>query len=295
MFSQPPHNKLLVIVGETASGKSALALHLAREFDGEIVSADAWTVYRGFDIGTAKPSSAEQAIVPHHLIDIAEPADGFSAAVFKRLATPVIAAIQARGKLPILVGGSGLYIDSVLYDYSFLERTDPAVRTKLDVLSLKEVQLLAAQKGLDTSGIDIQNKRRVIRLIENNGVMPTRAGILPGAVVIGIQPPRLELNVRIQARVDAMLAAGLEDEVRALSGRHGWEVEAMKGVGYREFRDYFSGIATIADVRERIIRSTTQLAKKQRTWFGRNKSIHWFITPVNYITVVDFLTTALNK
>ena len=130
---------LLVIVGETASGKSALAMQMAKQYNGEIIAADAWTVYRGFDIGTAKPSAAEQAAVPHHMLDVADPATGFSAAVFKRLAEPIITDIHARGKLPILVGGSGLYIDSILYDYSFLEQPPARLRAELNDATIPEL------------------------------------------------------------------------------------------------------------------------------------------------------------
>jgi tRNA dimethylallyltransferase len=286
---------LLAVVGETASGKSALALQLAKQFNGEIIAADAWTVYRGFDIGTAKPSAAEQAEVVHHMIDVADPVKGFSAAVFKRLATPIIEDIQKRGKLPILVGGSGLYIDSILYDYSFLEKPPVALRAELNDLTIAELLERAEQKGLDVSSIDIHNKRRIIRLIENNGQMPTKSEIRPGVLIIGIQPPREELHTRIEKRVDAMLGAGLEQEATSLAAQYGWEAEAMKGIGYREFRDYINGAKSLAETRARIISSTTQLAKKQRTWFARNKSIQWFTTPVNYQSVVDFITTHLNK
>jgi tRNA dimethylallyltransferase len=286
---------LLVIVGETASGKSALALKLAKQFNGEIIAADAWTVYRGFDIGTAKPSAREQAQVPHHMIDIADPDEGFSAAVFKRLVVPIIADINARGKLPVLVGGSGLYIDSVLYNYSFLEKPPVELRARLNRLIIADLLNLASKKGLDFSGIDTRNKRRIIRLIENDGEMPTHSEMLKGAFVIGVQPPREDLQDRIDERVDAMLKQGLEQEVAALALRYGWDAEAMKGIGYREFRDYFTGLKNLAETRLRIISGTAQLAKKQRTWFKRNKSIHWFTTPVNYPSVVDLITMELNK
>ncbi len=286
---------LLAVVGETASGKSALALKLAQEYNGEIIAADAWTVYRGFDIGTAKPSAEEQVAAPHHMIDIADPVEGFSAAVFKRLATPIIQDIQKRGKLPILVGGSGLYIDSILYDYSFLEKPPVELRAELNAMTIDQLLEKAATEGLDVSSIDTRNKRRIIRLIENDGQMPTRSEIRPGVLIIGIQPPREELQTRIESRVDAMLAAGLEQEVRTLADQYGWDAEAMKGIGYREFNDYLSGSKDLAETRASIIRSTAQLAKKQRPWFGRNKSIQWFTTPVNWRDVVDFITTHLNS
>jgi len=283
---------LIVIVGETASGKSALAMELAERLDGELICADSWTVYRGFDIGTAKPTAADRAAVPHHLLDVADPAEGFSAVVFQKLALAAIADITSRGKLPIMVGGTGLYIDSVLFDYGFLPPSDPALRDELNSLSLEQLHARASELGLDTAGIDLRNKRRVIRLIENNGLRPTKRPMRGNTLVLGMRVEREVLGERIAARVDAMLAAGLEAEVRTLADRYGWDVEPIKGIGYKEFREYVSGTQTIAEVRERIIKGTMDLAKRQRTWFKRNSSIQW----VNDRSkVVDIVTTYLNK
>jgi tRNA dimethylallyltransferase len=266
---------LITVVGETASGKSALAMELAERFNGELICADSWTVYRGFDIGTAKPTTADQVRVPHHLLDVADPAEGFSAVIFQKLAEAAIADIAARGKVPIMVGGTGLYIDSVLFDYGFLPPSDPALRQELNALSLEQVVGRAEELGLDTTGIDMQNKRRVIRLIENNGLRPTKQAIRQNTLVLGLSVPRDELHERITKRVDVMLAAGLENEVRALAAKYGWEVEPIKGIGYKEFRAYFAGEQTLAEVRARTIKGTIDLAKRQRTWFKREPSIQW--------------------
>jgi tRNA dimethylallyltransferase len=177
---------LVAVVGETASGKSALAMELARRFDGELICADSWTVYKGFNIGTAKPSAAEQAEIRHHLLDVADPEQGFSAVEFQKLARRAVDDIQARGKLPILVGGTGLYIDSVLFDYQFLPAPPQSMRDELNKLSLEELQRKAHQQGLDTTGIDLQNKRRVIRLIESNGIRPSKGLMRNNALVLGI-------------------------------------------------------------------------------------------------------------
>lgn len=285
---------LVVIVGETASGKSALAHQLARRFNGEIISADSWAVYKGFDIGTAKPSTAEQAEMRYHLIDVADPVVGFSAVEFKRLAIEAIEDIASRGKLPIVVGGTGLYVDSILFDYGFLPATDRGMRQELDALALPEVVRRAKALGLDTEGIDLRNKRRVIRLIENDGVRPTRGELRPQTLVLGIQIDREALEARITQRVDAMLAAGLEAEVAKLAKQYGWDTESMKGVGYKEWQLYFEGSQTLAQTRERIIRGTIQLAKKQRTWFKRHKSIHWLPNRDKTAESVDLITTLLN-
>ncbi|MCA9327100.1 tRNA (adenosine(37)-N6)-dimethylallyltransferase MiaA [Candidatus Saccharibacteria bacterium] len=283
---------LVVIVGETASGKSALAIDLAHRFDGELVCADSSTVYRGFDIGSAKPSNNDRKVVPHHLLDVADPSEGYNAALFKVMAQSAIADIQHRGKLPIIVGGTGLYVDSVLYDYGFLEKAKPPLRARLSAMELPALLLYADELGLDMSGIDTQNPRRVVRHIENRGVLPTRGSLRDNTVVIGLDVPRDELRQRIEHRVDSMLDDSLEAEVRTLAERYGWEVEPMKGIGYREWKPYFAGEVSRADVREEIVRDSMQLAKKQRTWFRRNNSIHWVTDPSN---AVEIVTTFLNK
>jgi tRNA dimethylallyltransferase len=272
-----------------------LALTLAKKFDGELISADSWTVYKGFDVGTAKPSAEERAEVPYHLLDVADPVDGFSAVLFQKLAKQAIADITARGKLPILVGGTGLYIDSVLYDYGFLPPSDPALREELNALELPAILARATAMGLDMTGLDLGNKRRVIRLIENNGERPTMLELRENTLVLGLEIPREELLQRIQRRVDVMLKAGLEDEARALSEQYGWDAEPMKGIGYKEWRGYFSGTERLAEARQKIIKHSLDLAKRQRTWFKRNKSIHWLSTDDKLAEAVDSTTTFLNK
>jgi tRNA dimethylallyltransferase len=286
---------LLVIVGETASGKSALAMELAQQLNGEIICADSWTVRREVDIGTAKPSLEDRALVPHHLIDIVDPDEDFTAAVFKGLATDKIREISARGKLPILVGGTGLYIDGIIYDYGFLPEGDRSARAELNVLSNTELLEQIKQLGLELGDVDIRNKRRLIRLIETNGARPTRQAMRARTVLIGLKIERDVLTERIACRVDAMIASGLESEVADLAERYGWDCEALKGVGYSQWRDYFLGIQSLAATRARIIKATLDLAKRQRTWFQRNKSIHWLSTPVDNTAVVDLVTTELNK
>ncbi|HVS58296.1 MAG TPA: tRNA (adenosine(37)-N6)-dimethylallyltransferase MiaA [Candidatus Saccharimonadales bacterium] len=292
MASRSDDTPLVVIVGETASGKSALALELAEQFGGEIICADSWTVYSHFDIGTAKPSPEERAKIHHQLLDVADPNKGFSAVEFQRLAKKAIDDIASRGKLPIMVGGTGLYIDSVIYDYSFLPPSSPEQRRQLNTLTLTELHTTAKELGLDTTGIDMRNKRRVIRLIENNGVRPTRHKLRPDTLLIGLSVPRDELRNRITERVDKMLRTGLEDEAADLAKRYGWEAEPMKGIGYREWQSYFAGEQTLEQTRLKIISSSLSLAKKQRTWFKRNKSIQWVD---DRIKAVDLVTTFLNN
>ena len=285
---------LIVIVGETASGKSALALEVAKAFDGELICADSWTVYKGFDVGTAKPSSEDKEIIPHHLLDIADPRDGFSAVIFKQKANEAIAEISSRNKLPVMVGGTGLYIDAVLFDYSFLERGDDAQRAVLDSLSLEDLLRMAEQQNIDLTGIDTRNKRRVVRAIQTNGQKPVRSVMRPNTLVLGIATDREHLRERITQRVDAMLAAGLEQEVRTLADTYGWDVEPMKGIGYREWRDYFLGSQDLGTTHNRIISATMGLAKRQRTWFKRNPDIQWLDRPEQATTLIEsFLSNSL--
>ena len=283
---------LIVIVGETASGKSDLAISLAKKFKGEIVCADALTVRRGVDIGSAKPSHRTRQGVKHHLVDVVEPCADFTAAVYKQLAVAAIADITGRGKLPILVGGTGLYIDAVLYDYGFLPAGDRATRHKLNNLSVERLGDIIREKGLDDSGLDVRNKRRLIRLLETGGARPSRKALRTDTLLLGTYIPRQELESRIQQRIGIMLQQGLKREVERLVEKYGWDCEGLKGIGYREWRGYFDGVQDLSETRARIFKATLGLAKRQRTWFKRNKSIHW-INDMD--AAADLVTTFLAR
>ncbi len=286
---------LVCIVGQTATGKSALGLKVAQQWNGEIICADSWTVRRGIDIGTAKPTVKEQQLIPHHLLDIIDPDATFNAALFKSRANQAIKDITARGKLPIMVGGTGLYVDSVIYDYDFAPVTDRQERTRLDSLSLSELSAQIKKAGLDTSGVDMRNKRRLVRLIESNGTHPGKQSLRQRTLLLGIHIDKTSLRELVTRRTDNMLASGLEDEVRQLAKRYGWGHEALKGIGYAQWNAYFLGSASHDEVRQKIIRDTMDLAKRQQTWFQRNKSIQWFTPPVDWAEVVDIVTTFLNN
>jgi len=288
----PKSGPLIVIVGETGSGKSALGMEIAKRFDGEIVSADSWAVYREFNIGTAKPDAAERELIPFHLINVVNPTDGFSAAVFQRLANNVIADIQKRNKLPILAGGTGLYVDSILYDFSFLPPGAPGQRTVLQSKTIPELLADIESAGISTEGIDTRNKRRLIRLLETKGQRPINKKLRPNTLILGITLPSEQLRERIAQRVDEMFERGLEEEVSQLAAKYGWGTEPMKGIGYYEWREYFEGSLGLEQTRLRIISATMNLAKRQRTWFKRNKSIQWVNDPNK---VVEIVTTFLNK
>lgn len=236
-------DKLVVIVGETASGKSALASELAERFNGELICADSRTVYKGMDIGTAKPDAKACVNVPHHLLDVVEPNQPFTAADFKKLANAAIGDITERGKLPIMVGGTGLYISGVLFDFGF-------------------------EKA------------------------PDKKPLRPNTLIIGLTIPRDSLKQRISERTNKMLDKGLAQEVRGLSKKYGWHAAAMTAIGYREFQAYFAGLQTLDETAEKINRNTILYAKRQRTWFKPNDSIHWLDDPKK---AVELVTTFLNK
>lgn len=292
MGSQPDQPPLVVIVGETASGKSKLALELARRFNGEIISADSWTVRRGVDIGTAKPSPKERNEIPHHLVDIIDPCQDFTAAVFNRLANETILDIAGRGKIPIMAGGTGLYVDGVIFGYSFLPAAEKALREQLNQMDIRQLLLFIQQRNYSLDNIDIRNKRRLIRLIETNGARPARNSWRPNTLLIGLSLPREELRERIEERTKHMIAAGLEGEVKHLAEKYGWDCEALKGIGYQEWRLYFEGVQDIQTTQARIMKDTLALAKRQRTWFKRNQQIQW-ISKMD--DAVELVTTFLNK
>lgn len=282
---------MIVLVGETASGKSDVAMLLAQRLNGEIINADSWAVYKGFDIGTAKPSKEEQELVQHHLIDVADPAGGFNAVLYKELANQAIAQVSARGKLPILSGGTGLYIDSVIYDYKFLPAVSKEERDERSRKTIGELVAEADRRGIELGGIDIRNKRRIIRALEAGGLTPERATMRPGTVMLGILTERDTLRERITRRVDRMIEQGLEKEVSGLADRYGWQIEPMKGIGYVQWREYFEGSQNLEQTRLKIISATMNLAKRQRTWFKRNNHIQWVDDPSK---IVDIATTRLN-
>ncbi len=268
-------HSMIAVVGETASGKSHVAMELARNFDGEIVNADSWQIYRGMDIGTAKPSTEERQEIPHHLFDIVNPDEDFNAAIYKRYAQATIKEVISRGKLPILVGGTGLYVDGVLFDYSFMPPGSKKMRSELNSCSIAELLDIIDRENYPLEGVDTRNKRRLIRLIENEGREPDKKELRSDALVIGVKISRTHLRKNIEKRVEVMFRRGLKKEVRELVDRYGWDEEAMKGIGYRELRPYFEGTQSNQETKRKIIKSTLELAKRQRTWFKRNRHIHW--------------------
>lgn len=281
---------LIVVAGPTASGKTRLAIDIARAADGEIVSADSMQIYKYMDIGTAKPTAAEREECPHHLIDFVEPDADFSVADYTALAHRSIADITARGRLAVLCGGTGLYINSVVDDITFGDgETDYALRDELKELAEKRggeymIKLLREFDPVSADRLHPNNMRRVIRAIEfykTTGVPisehqeMTRQNISRyEPIMFCIDYPRGELYERINRRVDIMFDMGLADEVKRLCDMgYTAALNSMKGIGYKELISCFIGECTMDEARDAIKQGSRRYAKRQLTWFRRDKRI----------------------
>jgi tRNA dimethylallyltransferase len=272
-----PTIKIITILGPTASGKTDLALDLAERYGGEIVCADSRTIYRGMDIGTAKPTAEEQARVPHHLLDVADPGESLSVAAFKVLAENAIAQIAERRQVPFIVGGSGLYIDALLFDYQFPAEADPERRVRLEAMTTAELQeLLAAEDPEVFETVDRANRRRLIRALETVGQSRTRqTDPRTQTLILGLGLNKEFVQDRIPLRIEKMLDKGFLEEVRTIGERYGWGSEVMTGIGYKAFKDVVLGTKTRAEATAEFVRGDRHLVKKQLTWFRRNKSVQW--------------------
>lgn len=268
------NSPLIVITGPTASGKSALAMKVAKEFGGEIICADSRTVYKGMDIGTAKPTPHDQLEVPHHLLDIVEPDQAFSAAEFKRLAEAAIADIASRDKLPIMVGGTGLYIDVVIFDYKFGTPADPELRAELQGKSVEELQGMCVEQGVPLP-TNKQNKRHLVRALEVGGIVSQEKRLRPNTLVTAIEVDKETLRQRVEKRASEMFNDGAVEEAKHLAATYGWGSEAMKGNIYHILKSVVMDGVSLEKAQEFFIISDMQLAKKQMTWFRRNPYIIW--------------------
>lgn len=271
LSTQPP---LVVVVGPTASGKTALALEIARRYDGEIICADSRTVYKGMDIGTAKPTQAEQSEIPHHILDVVTPDQTFTAAEFKRRALIWIDDIAIRGKVPILVGGTGLYIDGVIFDYAFLPPVPPEERAELEAMDIEQLQAEITSRRL-TMPENSKNKRHLVRALETNGEIPIKKGLRDSTLVIGLDKSREEIKDRITKRVDKMVDEGFVEETRTLADQYGWEAPGLASTGYKAFRNYIEDEISLDEAKRQFVQNDFNLAKRQRTWFKRNPHIRW--------------------
>ncbi len=291
--SQASNNKppLVVILGPTAAGKTGFAIRLAQQVNGEIVSADSRLLYRGMDIGTAKPSLEERALVMHYLIDVADPDQPWSLTQFKRNAQEAIQSIHSREKLPILVGGTGQYIRAIVQDWRVPEvKPDTRLRSVLNnwAEEIGREQLHSRLAVLDTQAaekIDPRNLRRTVRAMEvifHSGkrfsAQRQKGDPIYQLVQIGLIMPRRELYERIDLRIDQMFAAGFIDEVRALLAEgYAPDLPPFSAIGYREVIDYLLSEITLDEAHSQIKRRTRLLVRRQANWFKEdNPDIHWF-------------------
>jgi len=270
-----PEPPLIVVVGPTASGKTALAVKLAMRFGGEIVCADSRTIYKGMDIGTAKPTPEERMQVPHWGLDLVEPGERFTAADFKAYALEKIAEIRARGHVPFLVGGTGLYVDSITFDYQFGGKADFALRDKLERMSIEELHSYCKNNNIKLPE-NAYNKRYVIRAIEQKSINTKRRDQpIDNCVIVGIATERNILKQRIEQRTEQLFDNDVVDEATQLGKKYGWDNEAMTGNIYPLIHSYLEGESNIQNVKEKFTTLDWRLAKRQLTWLRRNPFIKW--------------------
>lgn len=287
-------NPIICIAGPTASGKTALAVALAQELDGEVVSCDSMQVYKYMDIGTAKPTVEEMQGIPHHMLSVAEPEEEFSVSRYCQMATPIVEDILSRGKAAIIAGGTGLYMDSLIQGNAFAPFPSTGVREQLEVQADRDGMpaMLDWLRSIDrecAARLHLSDRKRIIRALEvylETGETITahnrKTQQIPprfSPVWLGINfASRSDLYHRIDRRVDMMLQQGLVEEIQRLLQRGiPRKCTAMQAIGYKEFLDAMDGLCTLEEAAEQVAKSSRHYAKRQLTWFRRNKSIHWLI------------------
>lgn len=294
--------KVIVVVGPTAVGKTALGVALAKAYNGEVISGDSMQIYKGMDIGTAKVTKEEMQGIVHHQIDIRTPFESYSVSDFQQDVRREIDEIHQKGKMPIIVGGTGLYIKAALFDYTFEKsETDPK-RMQEKYIDYSNEQLYQHLLEIDpgaTRNIHPNNRRRVLRAIEiyettGHRKSETEAAqnhqMIYDAYVIGLTLPRQQLVERINKRVDLMMAHGLKEEMDDLIKQGVTsDLQAMRGIGYKEWFPYYEGKCTLDDVSEQIKIHSRQYAKRQYTWFNHQMKVNWYD-----VFVEDFQKTITN-
>lgn len=301
---------IVVIAGPTASGKTAAGIETAKQLNGEIISADSMQIYKYMDIGTAKPSLEEREGIPHHMLDVVFPDEEFSVALFRRRAGELIDEITSRGKLPIIVGGTGLYINSLVYPYDFTESAeDTSYREELEALAseMGREHIHNMLRDIDPDShtrIHPNNLRRVIRALEvykNTGKTITEYQIKSkekeleyNTAYIGLNMDRKILYDRINLRVDRMFDAGLINEVKRLSELgYTKNMVSMQGIGYKELFDYLDNQITLEEAKDIIKQYSRNYAKRQLSWFRRDENINWLEVD-KYNSVNDITKTIVN-
>ena len=283
-------NNIICIAGPTASGKTALAVELAKEFNGEVVSCDSMYVYKYMNIGTAKPTAAEQQGIPHHMIDVAEPDEDFSVSRYCEMAAPIVDDIISRGKTAIIAGGTGLYMDALIKGNTFAPYPSTGCREKLeaqcDEMGMEYMQNLLASIDPEAAA-RIHDRKRLIRALEvyyETGETITAHNLRTQAIPPRYSPlwlgldfeDRAELYRRIDSRVDIMLEAGLVEEIKELLSRGiPAKCTALQAIGYKEFIAALDGEMTVAEAADQVRQSSRRYAKRQLTWFRRNENMNW--------------------
>lgn len=266
---------LIVIVGPTASGKTGVAIELAKKLGGEIICADSRTVYKGMDVGTAKPSLDEQDGVPHWGLDLVEPGERFTAADFQNYAIQKITEIRRRGHVPFLVGGTGLYVDGVAFAYEFGSGFDRDFRERLTSMTIGELHRYCDIHNIRLP-VDDKNHRRLVRAIEQEN-MNTRRRDAPieNTIIVGIATKKDVLNNRIVERTEQLFDHGVVEEATILGKKYGWNNEAMTGNVYPLVHAHLEGEMTLQEVKDKFTTLDRRLAKRQLTWFRANPWIEW--------------------
>ena len=283
-------NNIICIAGPTASGKTALAVELAKEFNGEVVSCDSMYVYKYMNIGTAKPTATEQQGIPHHMIDVAEPDEDFSVSRYCEMAAPIVDDIISRGKTAIIAGGTGLYMDALIKGNTFAPYPSTGCRERLeaqcDEMGMEYMQNLLASIDPEAAA-RIHDRKRLIRALEvyyETGETITAHNLRTQAIPPRYSPlwlgldfeDRAELYGRIDSRVDIMLEAGLVEEIKELLSRGiPAKCTAMQAIGYKEFIAALEGEMTVAEAADQVRQSSRRYAKRQLTWFRRNENMNW--------------------
>ena len=266
---------LVVITGPTASGKSSLAMGLAQKWGGEIVCADSRTVYRDMDIGTAKPTKPDQKLVKHWLLDVADPGDRFTVYDFQKQAKAAIADIRSRGKIPFVVGGTGLYIDSIVLDYRFGPDADMKQREALQDMTVDQLVELHKKQHIELPE-NYKNKRYLIRNIEKYNINTSRKpSIDSNTYVVAISTTKDDLMFRIRQRAEDMFADDAMQETQRIIDQHGPDSEAMTGNIYRLLAQVIDGRLTVDRAKEMSVTKDWQLAKRQLTWLKRHDWVQW--------------------
>ena len=281
--------KIVVICGPTASGKTALGIQVAQQANGEIISSDSMQIYKDMDIGTAKPTEEERAQAVHHLVDFVSPDERYSVADFKKDATEKIEDILSRGKLPIIVGGTGLYVNSLIHNIEYKEEiTDIEYRNELEKVDLetlyKQAQEIDPEAAVKVSQNDRKRITRILEIFHTTGKTKTqmeaesRKEVKYDYKIFVLTPERDKLYERINLRVDLMMQAGLVDEVKKLLKKYNEFPTAMQGLGYKEVKEYLDGDITEEEMVEKIKQESRHYAKRQLTWFRQYKDATWLDT-----------------